>query len=59
MFIYRDEYYNKEATTRPGVADIIIAKQRNGATGTVELAFQGEFTLFDNLARSADGDGYL
>ena len=59
MFIYRDEYYNKEATTRPGVADIIIAKQRNGATGTVELAFQGEFTLFDNLARGAEGDGYL
>lgn len=59
MFIYRDEYYNQEATTRPGVADIIIAKQRNGSTGTVELAFQGEFTLFDNLARGVDGDGYV
>ncbi len=59
MFIYRDEYYNKESTTRPGEADVIVAKQRNGSTGTVPLAFQGEYTLFDNLARGFDGEGYV
>lgn len=58
MFIYRDEYYNPDTTTKPGVAEIIVAKQRNGATGSVELSFQGEFTLFDNLARPIEGDGY-
>jgi replicative DNA helicase len=51
VFIYRDEYYNPDTTTEPGVAEIIVAKQRNGPTGTVKLAFQGEFTRFDNLAR--------
>ena len=59
MFIYRDEYYNPETTTRPGVAEVIVAKQRNGPTGSVEMSFQGEFTLFDNLARPAGGDGYF
>jgi replicative DNA helicase len=55
MFIYRDEYYNAETTTEPGVAEVIIAKQRNGSTGTVKLAFIGEHTRFDNLARLTDG----
>lgn len=59
MFIYRDEYYNKETTTRPGEADVIVAKQRNGSTGTVPLSFQGEFTLFGNLAKPGAGEGYL
>lgn len=54
MFIYRDEYYN-ENTADPGVAEIIIAKQRNGPTGTVKLAFQGRWTRFDNLSGR---DGY-
>ncbi len=56
MFIYRDEYYNPETTAEPGVAEVIVAKQRNGATGTVKLSFQGQFTLFGNLAHDA---GYL
>lgn len=49
MFIYRDEYYNPDTTDRPGRADIIIAKQRNGPVGTVELGFLREFTKFVNL----------
>ena len=50
IFIYRDEYYNKEATTEPNVAELIIAKQRNGPTGTAKVRFDREYTRFDNLA---------
>lgn len=48
-FIYRDEYYNKEGTTEPGVAELIVAKQRNGPTATVKCRFEKEYTRFDNL----------
>lgn len=48
--IYREELYDEE-TQKKGVAEIILAKQRNGPTGTVELAFRGEYTRFDNLER--------
>lgn len=54
MFIYRDEYYNPETTEKPGVAEIIIAKQRNGATGPVELAWLSRYTKFANLAKNRD-----
>lgn len=47
-FIYRDDYYNPE-TAKPGVTEIIIGKNRHGATGTVELKFVHEFTQFKNL----------
>jgi replicative DNA helicase len=50
MFIYRDDVYNAETTEKPGVAEIIVAKQRNGATGTVELAWIGKYTKFANLS---------
>jgi len=50
MFIYRDEYYTKEESERPGEADIIIAKHRNGPTGDVTLTFQREFPKFMNYA---------
>ncbi len=54
MFIYRDEYYNKETTEKKGLAEVIIAKQRNGAVGTVNLAFQAQYTRFDEVD-SQDG----
>lgn len=47
MFIYRDEYYNPE-TDRPGIADIIIAKQRNGPVGNIQLIFRNNITRFLN-----------
>ncbi|MGH8460973.1 MAG: replicative DNA helicase [Stenotrophobium sp.] len=50
-FIYRDEVYNKESPDK-GIAEIIITKQRNGPLGTVKTAFLGQFTRFENLARS-------
>ncbi len=50
MFIYRDDYYNHESEKK-GISEIIIAKQRNGPIGTVELAWLPELTKFANLAR--------
>jgi replicative DNA helicase len=50
MFIYRDDYYKKELSKEPGVAEIIIAKQRNGPTGSVKLAFLKNITKFESLA---------
>ena len=50
MLIYRDDYYNKESENK-GIAEIIIAKQRNGPIGTVELVWLPEYTKFANLER--------
>ena len=50
MFIYRDDYYNEDSDKK-GIAEIIIAKQRNGPIGTVELSWQPQLTKFANLAR--------
>ena len=57
MFIYRDDYYNKESK-EPGVAEILIAKQRNGPTGTVKLTFLKAQTKFENMAPGAMGSEY-
>jgi len=48
MFLYRDEYYNKESEDR-GIAECIIAKQRNGPVGTVKMAWLGQFSKFGDL----------
>ena len=56
VFIYREEVYDPD-TPRKGVADIIIAKQRNGPTGDFHLTFLGEFTKFENLVAEAYGEG--
>ena len=52
VFIYRDEYYNKEKSSYKGLAELIIAKQRDGGTGTVMVKWTGNYTRFDNLALS-------
>ncbi len=51
MFLYRDDYYNKD-TENPNVAEVIIAKQRNGPIGTINLVWMPEYTKFANMARS-------
>ena len=54
MFIYRDDYYNKDSDDK-GISEIIIAKQRNGPVGTVRLAWLPQLTKFANLDRSNNG----
>ena len=56
MFIYRDDYYNKDSK-EPNIAEVIIGKQRNGPTGTVKLFFQKSQTRFENLAMDYSGGG--
>lgn len=62
IFVYRDEYYNRDKTDEKGIAELIIGKQRNGPTGTVKTRFTGSYTRFDNLApgdyASTDEDEY-
>jgi len=51
LFIYRDEEYNQDSNKK-GIADIIIAKHRNGSTGAVELVFQGKYQRFSSISRA-------
>ncbi len=52
MFIYRDEYYHPDRTESKGVAEVVIAKHRQGGVGKVDLTFLPEFTLFADMGRS-------
>jgi replicative DNA helicase len=56
-FIHREEYYDRENEDLKGKAEIIIAKQRNGPTGTVHLAYRGDITRFENLETAHDSGG--
>jgi replicative DNA helicase len=56
-FIYRDEIYNPDDETKRGLAELIIAKHRNGETGTVNLVFLGDMTSFKNLDQRASAPG--
>ncbi|GAB1596009.1 replicative DNA helicase [Lysobacter claricitrinus] len=55
VFIYRDDYYNKENSPDKGLAEVIIGKQRSGPTGSFKLKFFGEYTRFDNLSHDSIG----
>jgi replicative DNA helicase len=57
-FIHREEYYDRENEDVKGQAEIIIAKQRNGPTGSVKLAYLADYTRFENLAGGGDSGGY-
>ncbi len=56
-FIHREEYYDRENEDLKGKAEIIIAKQRNGPTGSVALAYLADYTRFENLAPGGGDDG--
>ena len=56
LFLYRDDVYDP-ASPDKGMAEVLVAKHRNGATGKVKLAFRGQYTRFDNMARSTAGSG--
>lgn len=58
LFIYRDEYYD-EGSEDSGVAEVLIAKQRRGSTGSVRLVFQGRYLRFDNMSSDATGDSFM
>lgn len=58
MFLYRDDYYNKESEDR-NLAEVIISKHRGGSTGTVKLAWMGSFTKFGNTAYHVDDEDMM
>ena len=58
LLIYRDEVYNKD-TPKKGVADIDLAKHRNGETGDIRLTFRGHHSRFENYADPAYGEGIM
>ena len=51
MFIYRDDYYNPDSSERPNIAEVIVAKHRNGPTGTIDLFWHSKLATFRNLHR--------
>ena len=59
VFVYRDDYYNKEASAKPGVIELIVAKARDGRLGTVERRFRGEFYAVDPIERRYEEPAYV
>ena len=57
MFIHREDYYNKD-TEKKNIAEIIVAKQRSGPTGTIELAWMPDYTKFENLEKRPKNEGF-
>lgn len=51
MFIYRDDYYNQDTSERPNIAEVNVAKHRNGPTGAIDLFWHGQLATFRNLHR--------
>jgi replicative DNA helicase len=51
LMLYRDDYYYKEESEKKGITDVIIAKQRNGPVGTLELAWIDQYTKFGNIQK--------
>ena len=56
MFIHRPEYYDREDETKKGVAEVMLAKHRNGPTGDIHLRFNREYTRFDSLTQRDEGE---
>jgi replicative DNA helicase len=56
-FIHREEYYDRDNVDVKGQAEIIVAKQRNGPTGSIKLAFRADYTRFENLSE-VEPSGY-
>ena len=56
MFVFREEYYKRDDESLRGKAEIILAKQRNGPTGTAKLAFLHQYTKFENLMEDVGGE---
>ncbi len=56
MFVFREEYYKRDDESLRGKAEVILAKQRNGPTGTAKLAFLHQYTKFENLMEDVGGD---
>lgn len=54
LFLYRDDYYNPDSSSKPGVCEVMIAKHRAGSTGTVELTWLEKYTRFADKAKQAD-----
>ena len=55
IFIHRPEYYDREDESKRGLAEVMLAKNRNGPTGDVQLRFDREYTRFDNFASGGAG----
>jgi len=53
MFLYRDEYYNKDKDAPQSTAEVIVAKNRHGSTGTVNMGWLGRYTKFVTLDENA------